>query len=541
MGSGGVCDGKIFANARSLTLAPTMDQQFCLRWNNHPNNLTDVLASLLQREALCDVTLACDGETVKAHQTILSACSPYFESIFMQNSHPHPIIFLKDVRFSEIKSLLDFMYKGEVNVGQNMLPMFLKTAESLQVRGLTENNTLNPKSEDRSTPSVSAENLSRTESFATPPTAHCPPPAPHTPLTAAPPAHPSHPSHAGKRRRANSAVPRDDVELPPYRHYEGHVKVKSGSTGSGSEPSTPPPAHALGRATTPALVKQERPEADAHAPHAPYAPHTPLHPPPHFDQGHLQSTGWIQAACEEESKCALLDLSPNRPSSNILASILARPPEQIDPPVKGARRSPLNPKKIGKFRASWLTLYPWLKYDKSQNIMFCTYCRKWSHELTVNRSSFIEGNANFRLEIGIGTEMASMLANTQQSLNNECNDNEPILQPHPDQTDTIDGSKGWHMRLTFERVAGALNLHRCKLCGKVVTHIRNHYHVHFPGRFECPLCRATYTRSDNLRTHCKFKHPAYNPDTRKFEPPPPPAPAPPHGPLFANPLDAGFD
>lgn len=56
-----------------------------------------------------------------------------------------------------------------------------------------------------------------------------------------------------------------------------------------------------------------------------------------------------------------------------------------------------------------------------------------------------------------------------------------------------------------------------KLCGKVVTHIRNHYHVHFPGRFECPLCRATYTRSDNLRTHCKFKHPMYNPDTRKFE------------------------
>lgn len=73
------------------------------------------------------------------------------------------------------------------------------------------------------------------------------------------------------------------------------------------------------------------------------------------------------------------------------------------------------------------------------------------------------------------------------------------------------------MRLTFERLSGGCNLHRCKLCGKVVTHIRNHYHVHFPGRFECPLCRATYTRSDNLRTHCKFKHPMYNPDTRKFD------------------------
>ena len=45
---------------------------------------------------------------------------------------------MKDVDFDNLKSLVEYMYKGEANVPQHMLPTFIQTAESLQIRGLAE-------------------------------------------------------------------------------------------------------------------------------------------------------------------------------------------------------------------------------------------------------------------------------------------------------------------------------------------------------------------------------------------------------------------
>ncbi|XP_075234573.1 uncharacterized protein LOC142332173 isoform X2 [Lycorma delicatula] len=114
-------------------------EHYCLRWNNHQSNLLGVFSQLLQDESLVDVTLACsEGHSIRAHKVVLSACSSYFQSLFVDHPNRHPIVILKDVCFSELRTLVEFMYRGEVNVEYCQLSALLKTAESLKVKGLAE-------------------------------------------------------------------------------------------------------------------------------------------------------------------------------------------------------------------------------------------------------------------------------------------------------------------------------------------------------------------------------------------------------------------
>ncbi|XP_054287026.1 longitudinals lacking protein, isoforms A/B/D/L-like isoform X3 [Macrosteles quadrilineatus] len=114
------------------------NQQFCLRWNNHQSTLISVFDHLLESGTLVDCTLAAEGQFLKAHKVVLSACSPYLEALLSQHYEKHPILILKDVSFHELKSMLDYMYRGEVNISQEQLGTFLKAAESLQIKGLTD-------------------------------------------------------------------------------------------------------------------------------------------------------------------------------------------------------------------------------------------------------------------------------------------------------------------------------------------------------------------------------------------------------------------
>lgn len=87
---------------------------------------------------------------------VLSACSPYFQALFVNHPDKHPIVILKDVPYADMRSLLDFMYRGEVSVDQDRLTAFLRVAESLRIKGLTE---VNEEKCDSITSSLTQQNL----------------------------------------------------------------------------------------------------------------------------------------------------------------------------------------------------------------------------------------------------------------------------------------------------------------------------------------------------------------------------------------------
>jgi hypothetical protein len=70
-------------------------EHFSLVWNTFPRNLSSGLYSLLTDEQLVDVTLAAEGQILRAHKLILSVCSTYFRDLFkvrpINNSRPSSV------------------------------------------------------------------------------------------------------------------------------------------------------------------------------------------------------------------------------------------------------------------------------------------------------------------------------------------------------------------------------------------------------------------------------------------------------------------
>jgi len=117
-------------------------QKYNLRWHDYPQSVVTSFRHLKEDEDFVDVTLACNSQQFTAHKVVLSACSPYFKNLLKTNPCQHPIVILRDITEDDLGCILKFMYHGEVQVAEEHLKDFLKTAETLQVKGLAEGSAI---------------------------------------------------------------------------------------------------------------------------------------------------------------------------------------------------------------------------------------------------------------------------------------------------------------------------------------------------------------------------------------------------------------
>ena len=93
-----------------------------------------------QESDFCDVTLVGDDDiTFQAHKILLSSHSTFLRSILKKHVHAHPLIYLHGINSSHLGFILDYIYKGEVQLYEDQLKDFLDAAEKLKIKNLTKN------------------------------------------------------------------------------------------------------------------------------------------------------------------------------------------------------------------------------------------------------------------------------------------------------------------------------------------------------------------------------------------------------------------
>ena len=113
-------------------------KKFNLSWKDFQNNVSQLFGILRDEEDFFDVTLvSSDLQQVGAHKVVLSSCSPVLKELLKSNKHSHPMLYIRGVKSTNLKYVLDYIYSGEVSIYQEQLNDFLAIAEDLKLKGLS--------------------------------------------------------------------------------------------------------------------------------------------------------------------------------------------------------------------------------------------------------------------------------------------------------------------------------------------------------------------------------------------------------------------
>ncbi|EZA50737.1 hypothetical protein DMN91_000753 [Ooceraea biroi] len=113
------------------------ESMLSFKWQSFPTHLVFSLDTCYEKQQFVDLSLVCkDGTVLKCHKMVLANSSSFFRRLLVANDHPHPMIILHDVEADDLKTLVNFMYCGEIQIVQSEVRRLLKLAEVLQVAGL---------------------------------------------------------------------------------------------------------------------------------------------------------------------------------------------------------------------------------------------------------------------------------------------------------------------------------------------------------------------------------------------------------------------
>ena len=141
-------------------------EKYSLSWHSYSDHLSNMMKELMRNDDFADVTLVTDDKKhIKAHKNILSACSPAFRYLMTFDKKSNSIFYLRGIQFSELESIMQFIYFSEATFHKERMNEFLSAAESLEINGLSNANAEIDESNDTSHLIYTDKNSSN-ESFA---------------------------------------------------------------------------------------------------------------------------------------------------------------------------------------------------------------------------------------------------------------------------------------------------------------------------------------------------------------------------------------
>ena len=112
-------------------------EKYSLTWQTYSEHLRSMMKELMMNEDLADVTLVTeDKKLIKANMTILSACSPFFKKVLMKEQFSNSIMYLRGIQFSEMESIMQFIYLGEATFYEERIDELLAVAKLLEIKEL---------------------------------------------------------------------------------------------------------------------------------------------------------------------------------------------------------------------------------------------------------------------------------------------------------------------------------------------------------------------------------------------------------------------